>query len=68
MKALACGADFVMLGRSLLYAIGADGERGLSTMFDFLRKEIDVTIAQLGRRAAEDIDSTVLAPHPPSHG
>lgn len=68
VKALACGADFVMLGRSLLYAIGADGERGLSTMFDFLREEIDVTIAQLGRRAVEEIDSTVLAPRVPSHG
>jgi (S)-mandelate dehydrogenase len=67
VKALAYGADFVMLGRSILYAIGADGERGLSSMFDFLAAEIDATLAQLGRSTVEEIDARVLAPVAPPH-
>jgi isopentenyl diphosphate isomerase/L-lactate dehydrogenase-like FMN-dependent dehydrogenase len=60
VNALALGADFVMLGRPLMYAIGADGARGLSTLFDILAEEISVTLAQIGRRRVEDVDSSVL--------
>jgi L-lactate dehydrogenase (cytochrome) len=61
VKTLALGADFVMMGRPFLYAIGADGARGLSTMTEVLAQEIDVTLAQIGRRRVEDIDRGVLA-------
>lgn len=61
VKALALGADFAMLGRAPLYAIGADGARGLTTLIDVLVEEISATLAQLGRRCVEDIDPTVLA-------
>ena len=61
VKALALGADFVMLGRPIMYALGADGARGLSTLIDILADEISVTIAQLGCRRVEDIDAGVLA-------
>ena len=61
VKALALGADFVMLGRPFLYAIGADGARGLTTLIDVLAEEIDITLAQLGRASVEDIDRSVLA-------
>ena len=62
VKTLALGADFVMLGRPLMYAIGADGVRGLSTLFDILAEEIIVTLAQIGRRRVENVDSSVLVP------
>ena len=65
VKALALGADFVMLGRPLMYAIGADGARGLSTLIGILAEEISVTLAQIGRRRVEDVDKSVLA-GPPS--
>lgn len=61
VKALACGADFVMLGRPLMYAIGAEGARGLSTLIGILAEEISVTLAQTGLRRVEDIDGDVLA-------
>ena len=64
VKALALGADFVMLGRPLMYAIGAAGAPGLAKLFDILTEEISVTLAQLGRRQIEQIDSTVLASPP----
>ena len=62
VKALALGADFVMLGRPVLYAIGADGERGLTALLDVLVDEIGTTMAQLGIYRAADLDSTVIVP------
>ena len=61
VKALALGADFVMLGRAFLYAVGADGARGLATLIDVLADEMSVTLAQIGRRRIEDVDGAVLA-------
>lgn len=60
VKALALGADFVMLGRPVLYAIGADGERGLTTLFDMFVSDIDVTLAQIGMRTVGDVDGKAL--------
>ena len=62
VKALALGADFVMLGRPVLYAIGADGERGLAALLDVLVDEISTAMVQLGVRRAADLDSTVIVP------
>lgn len=61
VKALAMGADFVMLGRAAMYAIGADGARGLSTLVDFLTEDLSVTLAQIGRTNIADLDASVLA-------
>ena len=60
VKALALGADFVMLGRPFLYGIGADGERGLATVIELLSNEISLALAQLGRPDIEDIDHSVI--------
>ncbi len=61
IKALAMGADFVMLGRPFLYAVGADGAHGVKSVIELLRNEISMALAQLGRPNIEDIDQTVLA-------
>ena len=59
-KALACGADFVMLGRPMLYAIGADGARGLSTLIDCLAAELSTTLAQIGLTDIGDVGADCL--------
>ena len=64
VKALALGADFVMLGRPLLYALGADGARGLATLIDILAEEIGTTMAQIGRTRIAAIDAGVLVDGP----
>ena len=61
IKALALGADFVMLGRPFLYAIGADGERGMERIVEILREEISVSIAQLGKPDLTGIDASLIA-------
>ena len=60
VKALALGADFVLLGRPFLYGIGAAGTQGLQDVIDLLSNEVSVTLAQLGRPNIEDVDRTVL--------
>ncbi len=60
VKALALGADFVMLGRPVLFALGAGGKNGLSTLLDCFAQDIDTAIAQLGVNSVEGLWSGVL--------
>jgi len=60
IKALALGADFVMLGRPLLYGIGAAGDEGLEAVIELLINQIDTTLAQLARPDINDIDASVI--------
>ena len=48
VKAFVMGADFVFLGRPLLYAIAANGAVGLQQYWDVLTQEVSLTLAQLG--------------------
>ena len=60
IKALACGANFVMLGRAILYGLGADQERGLMRVIDLIEAQISLAMAQLGCDDIENINSEVL--------
>ena len=68
VKALALGADFVMLGRTWLYAIGADGEHGMEKMIEVLGEEISLAMAQLGRCQLADIDESLIFHHETAAG
>ncbi|MBM3522710.1 MAG: alpha-hydroxy-acid oxidizing protein [Alphaproteobacteria bacterium] len=59
VKAIARGADFVMIGRAALYAIGADGARGLATLLDLFAEEIGVVLAQLGLGRVDELGPAV---------
>ena len=63
LKAMACGANLVMLGRPLLYALGADGARGLASLLDALVNELGVAMAQLGLADVDDIRASHLVPN-----
>ena len=60
IKALAMGADFVLMGRPFLYGMGADGQAGLEQVISYLREEINVGLTQLGKTDINDVDSDVL--------
>ena len=60
VKALALGADFVMLGRPVLFALGAGGEKGLSTLLNCFVQDTDAAIAQLGVSSVADLWAGVL--------
>jgi (S)-mandelate dehydrogenase len=47
-KALALGADFVLIGRATLYGMAAGGRLGIDRAIDILRDELERTLAQIG--------------------
>lgn len=61
IKALASGADFVMLGRSVMYGIGANGAKGLSDILDLIANEASLTMGLVGHRRISQIDASCLA-------
>ena len=67
VKALALGADFVMLGRPLLFALGANGAPGLAGLLDEFAQEISTVMAQIGVCDAAGIGSVNLFSGPPGH-
>ncbi|MBB2203185.1 alpha-hydroxy acid oxidase [Gluconacetobacter tumulisoli] len=60
LKALALGADFVLIGRPFLYAAALAGEPGLRHAAALLRREIDLDMAQLGLASLEEIGPDCL--------
>jgi len=48
VKALALGANAVMLGRAMLYGLAAGGEHGVQRALQMLTSEIDRVLGQLG--------------------
>lgn len=62
VKALASGADFVMMGRPFLYAMGGGGARGLARFIDSVTEDVAIALAQIGLRRIADVSSRVLAP------
>jgi len=61
VKALALGADFVMLGRPFLYASGADGQRGVYRLIELLKNDMLLVLAQIGCTDVSHLDRNVLA-------
>ena len=61
LRAMAMGADFAMLGRPVLFSIGADGERGLNSMLAIMAEEIDIALAQIGLSDINGISPRNLA-------
>jgi isopentenyl diphosphate isomerase/L-lactate dehydrogenase-like FMN-dependent dehydrogenase len=64
LKALALGADAVLVGRPYVYALAADGEAGVGRLLQLLTAEIDLTLALIGGRTARDLDLSWLLPRP----
>ena len=55
LRALASGADFVMLGRAWHYALGALGARGPAHLADMLAKDLSANMGQLGAKTLSDL-------------
>jgi L-lactate dehydrogenase (cytochrome) len=60
-KALCLGARACMVGRAWLYGLAAEGESGVTRALDILVRELDITLALLGRARVAELDRTCLA-------
>lgn len=55
LKALALGAKGTLIGRPMLYGLGAGGEAGVTRALQIINKEMDVTMALMGERDAKNV-------------
>ena len=61
VRALAMGADFTMIGRPLMYGIGADGAKGLKRVVDIIKDEISTALGLVGLTDIKDISSDIIS-------
>jgi isopentenyl diphosphate isomerase/L-lactate dehydrogenase-like FMN-dependent dehydrogenase len=57
IASLACGADFVFMGRAFLYALAAGGEEGVNRLFEILFEELSVGLNLLGVNSPKEINA-----------
>ena len=55
LRALASGADFVMLGRAFHYGLAALGEVGAAHVLDILRQDMISNMGQLGAKTLKEL-------------
>ncbi|MFN2469777.1 MAG: alpha-hydroxy-acid oxidizing protein [Gaiellaceae bacterium] len=61
LKALALGANAVLLGRPYVYGLAVGGQEGVETVIRHLLAETDLTLALLGGVQAGELDSSWIA-------
>ena len=61
LKSLALGANFVMIGRPLMYAIGADGSEGLKKILHIIKNELSVSLGLVGLTDIKEVTETIIS-------
>ena len=61
IKALALGADAVLIGRLYAYALAVGGSAGVEALIRQLLAEVDLTLALCGGVLARELDGSLLA-------
>ena len=62
LKAWALGARGTMIGRAMVYGLGAMGEAGVTKALQIIHKELDVTMAFCGHTNIENVNRDILLP------
>ena len=62
LKAWALGAKGTLIGRAMVYGLGAMGEAGVTKALEIIHKELDITMAFCGRTDINTVDKTILLP------
>ncbi len=60
VRALAMGADAVMLGRAFVYALATGGEAGVLNLLNLIDKEMRVAMTLTGAARVSDLDESFL--------
>ncbi len=61
VRSLAFGADYAMIGRPLMYGMGADGSKGLRRILNIIKEELSTTLGLVGLNDINDISSEIIA-------
>ena len=62
LKAWALGARGTMIGRAMVYGLGAMGEAGVTKALQIIHKELDITMAFCGHTDIQKVDKSILVP------
>jgi len=62
LKAWALGARGTLIGRAMVYGLGAMGEAGVTKALEVLHKELDITMAFCGHTNIKNVDRSILLP------
>ena len=60
LKAWALGARGTLIGRAMVYGLGAMGEEGVSKALQIIHKELDVTMAFCGHTNIQNVNTNIL--------
>lgn len=60
VRMLALGADATMIGRAYIYALAADGARGVKNLLDIFAKEISVAMTLTGVKSVAELNKDCL--------
>ena len=60
VRALAFGADYTMIGRPVMYAMGADGKKGLRRIVEIIKEEVSTTLGLVGLNDINDVTSKIV--------
>ncbi|MEO8300547.1 MAG: L-lactate dehydrogenase [Rhizomicrobium sp.] len=64
LRAMALGADGVLLGRAWAYALAARGEAGVSQILAIMKEELEVAMALTGQSDVRALDSDLAITRP----
>jgi len=62
LKAWALGARGTMIGRAMVYGLGAMGEAGVTRALEIIHNELDTTMAFCGHTDIRNVDRNILLP------
>ena len=62
LKAWALGARGTMIGRAMVYGLGAMGEEGVLKALQIIHKELDITMAFCGHTDIQNVTTNILLP------
>lgn len=60
LKAIAFGANAVLIGRPYLYGLGAAGEAGVTSVLRILQREFSIAMVLTGRTSVGEIDRAAI--------
>ncbi|MRL68735.1 FMN-dependent L-lactate dehydrogenase LldD [Brevundimonas sp. SPF441] len=61
VRAIALGADAVLLGRAFIYALAANGQAGVENLLDLFEKEMRVAMTLTGAKSVSGMTCEMLA-------
>lgn len=60
LKAVALGAKAVLVGRPVIWGLAVDGEKGVSSVLEILRRELDIAMALCGCASVKKISKELI--------